>query len=113
MSKSKTVAPFFFKDQTHQEMVDDLNANFPISLKKNEGLVNQVHTRYPLLAKSEVAFIIKAVFASFRDFMVLGKILNFNSFFFNTKFHFFEHRRNGRIFPCVKVRISTPPKLRK
>lgn len=113
MKKEKTIVPFHFKDMTNQQMVDHLNENYAISLKNNEDLVNRVHARYPVLDKSEVGIIIKAVFGSFRDLLVLGKILNFNSLFFNTKLHFFDHRRNGRILPSLKVRISTPPKLRK
>jgi len=94
-------------------MVDWLNENYPISLRNNEDLVNRVYARYPLLDKSEVGIIIKAVFGSLRDLLVLGKVLNFNSLFFDTKLHFFDHRRDGRILPSLKVRISTPPKLRK
>lgn len=113
MKKQKTVAPFSFKDQTNQRMVDELNTEYPISLKHNEDLVSRVHAKYPLLDKSEVGIIIKAVFASFRDLLVLGKILNFHNLFFDAKLHFFDHRRDGRILPSLKVRISTPPKLRK
>jgi hypothetical protein len=113
MKKQKTIVPFSFKDISHQEMVDYLNENYPISLKHNEDLVSRVHARYPLLDKSEVGIIIKAIFSSFRDLLVLGKILNFNTLFFDTKLLFFEHRRDGRILPSLKVRMSTPPKLRK
>lgn len=113
MKKEKTIVPFNFKGMTNQQMVDQLNEIYPVSLKNNEDLVNRVHARYPVLDKSEVGIIIKAVFGSFRDLLVLGKILNFNSLFFDTKLHFFDHRRDGRILPSLKVRISTPPKLRK
>jgi hypothetical protein len=113
MKKQKTVVPFSFKDMTNQQMVDHLNENYPISLKHNEDLVERVHARYPLLDKSEVGIIIKAVFASFRDLLVLGKVLNFNNLFFDAKLHFFEHRRDGHILPSLKVRVSTPPRLRK
>jgi len=113
VKKPKTVVPFAFKDMTHQQMVDHLNDNYPISLKHNEDLVNRVYARYPLLDKSEVGIIIKAVFASFRDLLVLGKVMNFNNLFFDAKLHFFSHRRAGHILPSLKVRISTPPKLRK
>jgi hypothetical protein len=112
MKKPKTIVPFSFKGKTHRQMVDLLNIENPISLKHNEDLVNRVYARYPLLDKSEVGIIVKATFASFRDLLVLGKILNFNTLFFNTKLHFFDYRRNGRILPSLKVRISTPPKLR-
>ena len=113
MKKQKTVVPFAFKDMTNQQMVDELNEKYPISLKNNEELVNRVYDRYPLLDKSEVGIIIKAVFSSFRDLLILGKVLNFNNLFFDTKLHFFDHRRDGRILPSLKVRMSTPPKLRK
>jgi hypothetical protein len=113
VKKPKTIVPFSFKEMSKQQMVDHLNDKYPISLKHNEDLVNRVHARYPLLHKSEVGIIIKAIFGSFRDLLVLGKILNFNSLFFDTKLHFFDYRRDGHILPSLKVRISTPPKLRK
>jgi hypothetical protein len=112
VKKEKTIIPFYFKGMTNQEMVDQLNSEYPISLKYNENLVNRVYSRYPLLNKSEIGVIVKAIFSSFRDLLVLGKILNFNNLFFDTKLHFFEHRRGGRILPSLKVRVSTPPKLR-
>ena len=74
MKKPNIITPFFFKEHTHQEVVDDLNDQYPISLKHNEDLINRVHARYPLLDKFEVGVIVKAVFASFRDLLVLGKI---------------------------------------
>jgi hypothetical protein len=113
MKKQKIVEPFSFKDQTKQQMVDDVNSNYPISLRHNEDLVNRVFSRYPLLDKSEVGIIVKAVFSSFRDLLVLGKVLNFNNLFFDTKLHFFKHCRGGHILPSLKVRVSTPPRLRK
>jgi hypothetical protein len=112
MKKPKTVKTFYFKDYTHQQVVDLLNKYDPISLKHNQDLVERVYQRYPFIDKSEVGIIIKAVFSSFRDLLVLGKVLNFNSLFFDTKLHFFKHRRDGHILPSLKVRIATPPPLR-
>lgn len=93
-------------------MINKLNSELPISLKYNQDLVNRVCERYPLVSKTDVSIIIKAVFQSFRDLLVLGKILNFNNLFFDTKLHFFEHCRDGHILPSLKVKISTPPPLR-
>jgi hypothetical protein len=112
MKKQKVVNPFYFKDLSHQQVVDQLNRDYPISLKHNQDLVERVYHRYPLIDKSEVGIIVKAVFSSFRDLMILGKVLNFNNLFFDTKLHFFNHRRDGHILPSLKVRISTPPPLR-
>jgi hypothetical protein len=112
MKKQKTVKPFSFKDTTNQQMVDQVNDQYPISLKYNEDLVNRVSARYTLIDKSEVAVIIKATLQSFRDLLILGKVLNFNNLFFDAKLHFFDYRKNGHILPSLKVKISTPPKLR-
>jgi hypothetical protein len=113
VKKQKTIIPFYFKDMTNQQMVDHLNEKYPISLKHNEDLINRINARYPILSKSEIGIIVKTIFGSFRDLLVLGKILNFNSLFFDTKLYFFGYRRDGHILPSLKVRISTPPKLRK
>jgi hypothetical protein len=48
-----------------------------------------------------------------RDSLILGKILNFHNLFFDAKLHIFAHRRNGHILPSLKIKIKTPPKLRK
>jgi hypothetical protein len=112
VKKFKTVKPFFFKDADHQEIVDQLNYEKPVNIKYNEDLVNRVHARYPLIDKTQVSIIIKAVFQSFRELLILGKVLNFNNLFFDTKLHFFDYRRGEHILPSLKVKISTPPPLR-
>ncbi len=110
--KPKTVRPFYFKDLDHQEMVDLVNTENPINLKHNQDLIDRVHARYPLIDKVQVSIIVKAVFQSMRDLLVLGKVLNFNNLFFDAKLHFFDYRRDGHILPSLKVKISTPPPLR-
>lgn len=112
MKKPKTVKLFSFRDLTNSEMVDLLNIENPINLKYNEELVNRVYARYPLIPKSEVAQVITAIFQSIRDLLVLGKVLNFNNLFFDTKLHFFDYRKGSHILPSLKVKISTPPPLR-
>ena len=113
MKKQKTTSPFWFKGMTHQQMVNILNEEYPVNLKYNEDLVNRVYLRYPMLDRTSISIIIKAVFQSLRDLMVLGSILNFHKLFFDCKLHFFDYRKNGHILPSLKVKISTPPNLRK
>lgn len=112
MKKPKTVKPFHFKELTHQQMVDLLNEENPVNIKYNETLVNRVYARYPLISKSEVSLIMKSLFQSMRDLLVLGRVLNFNNLFFDTKLHFFDYHKDGRTLPALKVKISTPPPLR-
>jgi hypothetical protein len=113
MKKLKTVKPFFFTDLDHQQVVDLVNYERPVNIKYNEDLVDRVYARYPLINKTQVSIIVKAVFQSLRDLLILGKVINFNNFFFDTKLLTFAHRRGGRILPSLKVQISTPPPLRK
>ena len=112
MKKKKIVKPFFFKDLDKQDVVNILNKENIINLKYNEELVDRIHLRYPVISKTDVSIIVKAVFQSMRDLLILGKVLNFNKLFFDTKFHFFEHRRDGNICSSLKVKISTPPNIK-
>jgi len=112
MKKLKVVREYVFKEMSHSEMMEFLNETLPISLKNNAELIDRIHSRYPLLDKSQISFVVRAVFQSIRDLLVLGKVLNFNNLFFDTKLHFFDHRKNGHILPALKVKIATPPPLR-
>src|SRR5579885_1443629 len=103
---------YTFRNKSRQQMVDELNTERPVSLKYNEDLVNRVYARYPVIDKSEVGLIIKAVFSSIRDLWILGNILNFNNLFLGAKLHFFQRPGGGRILPSLKVRLATPPHLR-
>lgn len=111
MKKVKTVKQFFFKNKTHDEMVEIINKDLPIKIE-NTDLIDRIYVRYPLIDKIKISFIVKSVFQSMRELLILGKILNFNNLFFDTKLHFFDYRRNGHILPALKVKISTPPPLR-
>ena len=113
MKKRKTVDPFYFKDCDHQQIVDSLNQDLPVNLKFNEDLVNRIHARYPLLSKTEIAIIVKAAFQSMRDLLVLGNILNFHNLFFNVKLYFFDRWMKKYNSPSLRVRMTTPPKMRK
>jgi len=113
MKKQKIVRPFSFNGRSHQDMVDLLNKELPINLRYNEAMINRIHNKYPLISKTEISIIVRAVFQSFRDLLVLGNVLNFNGLFFDTKLFFFQRFRKGRIVPSMKVKLTTPPKLRK
>jgi hypothetical protein len=112
MKKQKIVKPFFFNTDTN-EIIDLLNTHYPVGIRYNEDLVNRIHSRYPLISKYEISLIVTAVFSSFRELLLLGKVLNFNNLFFDTKLLFFDKHRRGHIIPSLKVQMSTPPKMRK
>lgn len=113
MKKVKVVKPYSFKDQSHQEVSNQLDVSNPINLKYNEDLINRVHAKYPLVSKTEIAIVVSGVFKSIRELLIRGKILNFNKLFFDTKLHFFGYRKGKHILPSLKVKVGTPPPLRK
>jgi hypothetical protein len=108
------VKPFAFKGKTKQEVVDQLDQEFPITLKYNVELVDRVYARYPLIEKHQVGFIIKAVFVSFRELLILGKILNFYGLFYNARIFFTSELGADKIIrPRVKIKVATPPHRKK
>jgi hypothetical protein len=113
MKKPKTVKSFYFTDHTPSQMVEEIDKKLPISIVRNEDLIDRIHQKYPDINKSSVALIVKEVFRSFRTFLVLGKVMNFNKLFFDCKLLFFPYRKNDHIVPSLKVKISTPPQMRK
>jgi hypothetical protein len=112
MSKAKTISHFRFEDMTKQDMVNELNQEYPIKIRRNEDLVNRIHARYPLASKADVAVVVKATFTAFRSLLVLGRVLSFHSLFSNVKLKFFQHRQNGFTYPAVKVAMFTTQLLR-
>jgi len=113
VKKQKTIKPFYFKHLSDKELIDILNKELPINLKNHSDLIDRIYIKYPLVSKTEISTIIISIFQSIRELLVLGKILNFNNIFFDTKLHFFDHTKNNITFPALKVKISTPPPLRK
>jgi len=96
----------------NQMIVDYLNNNYPISIKYNEDLVNKVHARYPLLDKSEIGIVVKAIFSTLRDLLIRGETLNINNLFVNARLLMFKHKRGGVIFPAIKAQLDTPPHMK-
>lgn len=113
LKKQKTVKPFEYKEITHQQFVDMINADHPVNLKYNHDLIDRVYARYPLISKAKVAVIIKTVFATMRDLLLLGDIMNFHGLFFNTKIHIFKHAPKGIKKPAIKVQLTMPPAMKK
>jgi hypothetical protein len=113
MKKPKTIKPFKFKDISHKDMADILDKELPINIKYNEDLINRIHSKYPFVSKTETAIVVKTIFQSIRELLVLGKIINFHNLFFNTKLYFFDYNKNGNKMPHIKVKSTTSPKLRK
>lgn len=110
MKKPKTIKKFYFDQLSHEDMIKLVNSEYPINIKHLQVIIDNIYVKYPLIDKSEISIIVKAVFESIREFLILGYIINFNKIFFDTKLHFFQFAKK---FTSLKVKITTPPHLRK
>jgi hypothetical protein len=99
---------FAFKNKSHRQVLDILNKEIPIQLNNVDLLINNIHMRYPLISKAEISLIVMATFQSFRDFLVMGKILNFKKIFFGIKLFFSCIRTKHVILSKLEVKIKTP-----
>lgn len=108
-----TINSFSFKELSKQDMVNLLNEEHPITSKGNADLIERVYARYPLISKTEIVDICNNTFGAIRDLLVLGKILNFNGLFYQTKFMFTKGKNpKQKDIIRFKIAISTPPGLK-
>lgn len=91
------------------EELDDIS----ISLKDHPHLIDRVHERYPLLDKTQISIIIKHSLMSLRNLIIFGNIINFNKLFFDMKLLLFKQIKSGKLLPSLKVKISTPKRIKK
>ena len=60
-----------------------------------------------------MSIIIKTVFQSFRELLILGKILNLKGLFTDAKLFCYKTKtRTGDIVSVVRMKISTPSELK-
>lgn len=120
MKNKKQPYPFEYKNITKLEAIDLFNDLFPIDLRYNEELIDRVHNKYPYCTKSEISIVVTAIFSSFRELLIFGKVLNFNKLFFNTKLHPYLKRNSKTKSPnyqgkkniCIAISNSIPPDVR-
>lgn len=112
MKKQKTIKEFFFKELERNDVANLVNKDLPINIKSLEPLINRIYERYPIIDKTQISIIVKTTFETLRELLVLGHILNLNKLAFDMKLHFFPHRLE-KIYAALKIKLTTPPKIRK
>jgi hypothetical protein len=105
MKKKQTIKAFYFKDE---DILNGLDRELPIDIKRLHPLIERIYKRYPLIDKTEVVIIVKTAFQAIRELLVSGAILNFQKFMFDVKLHFFGSPRR----PAVKIKLKTPPPIK-
>jgi hypothetical protein len=104
--EEKPAREFVFTDS---DLAGHLDQDYPIKLTKLQDLIERVASRYPLIEKMEVSRIIKAIFESLRELLVLGCNLNFEKIFHDMKLNF--HRSTYNSYQ-VWVSLITSPILK-
>lgn len=105
MKFKKKVKEFYYS----RDIQNILNELDEIGLSRQSKYIDKICNRYPFLSKIEVAMIIKTTFETMREILIRGGIININSFFFDFKLHFFEHKRSKQRGVALKSKIKTPP----
>jgi hypothetical protein len=104
--------PYYFKDLTHQQVAEVVDEKYPINLKLNQDLVDRVYMRYPLIDKAQVGLIIRMIFSTIRELLILGKVINFTNLFHDLHLNIFPIPRGDKLYPSVKIKLFTPKILR-
>ncbi len=112
MKTQKKIRAFYFNELSSEDLIKLVNSELPINIKHLEIIVDKIYTKYPLIDKAEISIIVRAVFESIREFLILGYIINFNKFFSNMRFYFSEFVLKTQTFIGMKVQITTPPHIK-
>jgi len=105
MRKIKPVKNFDFKDLTKQEMLDLINKELPINIKKLEPIINRIYEKYPVIEKADISLIVKTAFELFREYLIMGYIMTFQKFLFDIRLYFFQQIFNNQANTCLKVQL--------
>ena len=98
------VIPFSFQ-QSKGEILERMNDELPIKLKKWEGFVDRVSKRYPFISKAQVSLIVKSTLLTMRELLVSGQSFSLSGMADDIKLRFYTVLRLGIRHPTVKVRL--------
>jgi len=87
-----------------QEDILKLNKDFPVKLYKISHIIDQIHQKYPFIAKDDIVLICNTFFEKIREFILVGKIIRISKFL--PKAHIFIYNRildgKNQIFLKIK-----------
>jgi hypothetical protein len=95
-----------------EKIVEELDANFPIGLKKIEYLLDRVYEQYPIVDRTTVVLVVKEFLKEIRKRLVNGETLYLSGYFIETKIHFYETNSLTGIIKKMKIKMRTPKTVR-
>lgn len=90
-----------------------LNNKLPINLGGLEKIINSVHARYPILSKTEISLIVKALFEELREQLVHGNTINLLNIGSGIRIHTYCKLYSTKLVGNVRVQVNTPPGLKR
>jgi hypothetical protein len=93
--------------------INDLNKDLPLKLKSLEQINNAVAQKYPLLKKTEISLISKALMEEIRAQLLEGNSINVRNFLIGMKLYTFAKLRKNKIVFSTKIQVSSPPQIKK
>jgi hypothetical protein len=110
MKKTKENKIYYFKND--EEFINSIN-KIPINLSEHPDIIDRIYKKYPIIDKKDISIIVKVSLEVLRELLILGNIINFNKIFFDFKLYIFKYVRNGVIFPSLRVKLTTPPRIKR
>lgn len=92
----------------HDDLMKLISKNFPIKIKSIDSVITRIHEQYPVVDRSVVSSVVQAFFATMRDEMLSGKLLNFAKYL--PAMGIFIYSRNEST--VIKTKIKTPESLK-
>ena len=93
-------------------MISLVNKELPINLNYNEDIINRIYDKYPLVNKKTIILVVNFTFIALRNFLIIGKVINFFNLFLNLKLYFFLNNWRKQSVVKIKAKIKTPKALR-
>ena len=96
--KHKTKRPNYNHD--YDQIIKDLDFNNPIKFPKKSNIIDNIHEKYPIISKTEIAIVINEIIYSLRELIFSGKTISIG-FLKNFELHV---RKNKDDTKTVKYR---------
>jgi hypothetical protein len=115
-SEIMAIRKFDLEDVTNVQA--EIDQFFPIKITQIESLLERIHEQYPLVDRTEIAWVVKGFFSVLRRKLLNGEAISFGLLV--KSFHFVVSKRSpnreagSSVEPLlqIRVRLRTPPRLR-
>lgn len=105
------IKPFVLK-QGPDVFLSELPKMDIVSMQQKQ-IAQTIHYKYPLVSKVAIIVIMRTAFEIMRELVIKGCILDLGPLFNDLKLYFFQHRRKtGKIYPSVRISITTPKNIK-